>query len=1055
MTLSNISIRRPVVATVASVIVCLLGALSFRGLPVREYPDTDTPTISVSTVYPGASAEVVESRVTEPLEEQISSVDGIKVLKSSSREQVSQITVEFNLNRDVDEAANDVRDRVARARTALPEEVDEPQVSKVEADSNPFMWLALNSDRHSLLELSDFADRIVKQRVQTVPGVGNIRIGGEKKYAMRVWLDTDRLAAYQLTASDVERALREQNVDIPGGRVESLTREFTVRTEGDMNDPAQFEDLVLATRGEVQIKLKDVGRAEIGSEDYRTRSTYNGKPTVGVGVVRQSQSNLLEVAAAVKELIPIIQRDLPEGAILQLSFDSSQFVLRSVDEVYMTLIQAVGLVIFVIALFLRDWRATLIPLTAIPVSIIGSFAVMAALGFSVNILTLLALVLAVGLVVDDAIVMLENIYRRIEDGEPPIAASVRGARQVAFAIIATTLTLAAVFLPVAFQSGSTGRLFYEFGLTLAISVIVSGFVALTLTPMLCSRLLRQHPVIDGKKGGWFYRKSEPIFERINRLYARMLAAVLRAELLVAILAIGFMALAPVFYYRLQRELVPSEDRGTFLSLIRTPLGSTPDYTASYVADMDRLIRTVPEVSSNYTVTASGRSGPGVGSEGLMFTRLKAWEDRERKTQGIIAELAAKFRAQITGGLAFPVPVRPLGQRGTSEGVQFMIRGTDFDMLQQTAEKTVAVMRESGLFGQTRIEPLPNKPQVNVRIDRARAADLRVPISEVAATLETLFGGRRVTQFKRNSKQYYVVVQVEDADRINPSDLSRVYARSTDGHLVQLSNLVTTIEAVAPESYPHLDRLRSITVNGQLAAGITLGDAVEFLDRKAPEILPENYNHAWDGEAREYVESSGDTWMLFGLALLFTFLILAAQFESYLHPITIYTGVGLAISAGLLGLWSTRFWTTPMTDNLFSRFGLIMLIGLIAKNGILVVEFANQLQIQGKSAREAAFEAATLRFRPILMTAVSTVFGALPIAFASGAGSETRNPLGLVVVFGLTLSTFMTLFVVPVFYVTLDRLCLKFTGRSSAHGLKRAEEIAGPRGTEAQAASAPG
>jgi multidrug efflux pump len=636
--------------------------------------------------------------------------------------------------------------------------------------------------------------------------------------------------------------------------------------------------------------------------------------------------------------------------------------------------------------------------------------------------------------------MLENIYRRIEDGEPPIRAAVLGARQVAFAIIATTLTLAAVFLPVAFQSGPTGRLFYEFGLTLAISVVVSGFVALTLTPMLCSRLLRQHKEIDGRKGGWFYRKTEPFFDAINRIYARLLGGVLRAKTLIILFAIAFMALAPVLYFRLQRELVPSEDRGTFLSIIRTPLGSTPDYTASYVADMDRMILSMPEVSSNYTVTASGRSGPGVGSEGLMFTRLKPWENRQRKTQGIIAELAGKFRAQITGGLAFPVPVKPLGQRGTSEGVQFMIRGTDFDRLQETAEKTAGVMRSSGLFGQTRIEPLPNKPQVNVRIDRARAADLRVPISEVAATLETLFGGRRVTQFKRNSKQYYVVVQVEDADRVTPSDLSRVYARSSDGHLVQLSNLVTTLETVAPENYPHLDRLRSITVNGQLAPGVTLGDAVEFLESKAGKILPENYNHAWDGEAREYVESSGDTWMLFGLALLFTFLILAAQFESYLHPITIYTGVGLAIAAGLLGLWSTRFWTTAMTDNLFSRFGLIMLIGLIAKNGILVVEFANQLQIAGKNARDAAFEAATLRFRPILMTAVSTIFGALPIAFATGAGSETRNPLGLVVVFGLTISTFMTLFVVPVFYVALDHFCLKLTGRSSAHGLKRAGEI---------------
>ncbi len=1042
MILSEISVRRPVLASVTSILLVLVGLLAFRNLPVREYPDTDVPAVSITTVYPGASAEVVESRVTEPIEEQISTIDGIRIMKSVSREEVSQITVEFLLERDVDQAANDVRDRVGRARGRLPDEVNEPQISKIDSDANPFIWFAFFSDRYDRTELTDLVDRIAKQRMQTVPGVGNIIIGGERRFAMRVWLQSDLLAAHDLTATDVERALLNQNVDIPGGRIESVTREFTVRTLGDLRTPEQFESLVIATRNGRQIKLADVGSAEMGSEDYRTRTYFQGRPVVGLGVVRQARSNLLQVADGVKELLPLIMSEMPEGIESETAYDASLFVQRSIREVYLTLALAGGLVVLVIFLFLRDLRATLIPLLAIPVSIIGTFFVIGALGFSINLLTLLALVLAVGLVVDDAIVMLENIYRRIEEGEEPVHAALFGSRQVAFAIIATTLTLAAVFLPVAFQSGSVGRLFFEFGITMAVAVLMSSFVALSLTPMLCSKFLVSKKSKDGHiQHGWFYRATEPFFEAVNGLYNRMLAFTLRFPWPVVILAVAFSAVGPWLFTKLQSEIVPLEDRGIMLSIFRGPLGSTPDYTEAYVRGMDEIVRSVPEVRTNFSAIALGRGNPGVGNEGIMFTGLYPWEERDRKTQQIVGELAGRYRDEITGGLSFPIPIRPLGQRGLGRGVQFVLRGTDFDLLQQQAAAIIDEMRASPIFSQPRATPDPNKPQLDVEIDRALAADLGVPVADIATTLETMFGGRQVTFFKRGNREYDVIVRVGDDDRVTPDDLGRIYVRSATGHLIQLGNLVRPREAVTPENYPHFDRLRSVTIESEASPGYTIGDAVDWLEERAAAKLPETITYAWDGETREYVDGSRDVYFLFGLALLFTFLVLAAQFESWIHPLTIYSGVALAISGGIICLYVSRwYYPEPMTDNLFSRFGLIMLIGLVAKNGILIVEFANQLQVQGKAAAEAAYEAACLRFRPILMTSISTVCGAIPIAFATGAGAETRNPMGLVVVGGMSIATVLTLFVVPVFYILFDRVIVSLTGRSSAHGLLRAEEI---------------
>jgi multidrug efflux pump len=1041
MILSDTSIKRPVLTIVGALIVILLGALSFRKLPVREYPDTDVPTVSVTTVYRGASAEVVESRISEPLEEQLSAIDGIRVLKSSSAEEVSRITIEFNLDRNPDEAANDVRDRVSRARDKLPDEVNEPIIAKEEADANPVLWLTFTSERFSRTELTDVVDRIAKQRVQTVPGVGTIFIGGERRYAMRLWLDPDKLASYQLTASDVELALANQNVDVPGGRIESFAREFTVRTQGELADAAAFEELIIATRGNSQIKLKDVGRAELGSEDYRSRVFFNGVPTVALGVVRQSKSNLLEVADGVKKLIPVIEAELPEGIKVESGYDSSVFVQRSVDEVYKTFFEAFIIVSVVIFLFLRDWRAVFIPITAIPISIIGTFAVISALGFSINILTLLALVLAIGLVVDDAIVMLENIFRRIEEGETKIQASVLGARQVAFAIIATTFTLAAVFLPVAFQSGTTGRLFYEFGISLAVAVIVSMAVSLTITPMLSSLMLKgADPTTGHPPHGWFYRVTEPGFVFVNRMFGRLLHVSLKAWPLVILLSAGFVALAPFAYHGLQRELTPMEDRGSFISIFSGPLGSHPDYTFNYVKKMTGVIERQPEMERYFSATALARGGPGAGNQGLVFTTLKPWEERVKSTQQIVGEINGAYGAEVTGGLSFAIIPNPLGGRNLGESFQLVLQGGNFDKLQSYGEAILTKMRASGTFEGARAEPRIDKPQLDVSIDRARAADLGVPVSRIATTLESLFGGRQVTQYKQESRQYDVILQIEDAAKLTPSDLGRVYVRSDRGGLVQLSNVVTQKETITPEEFPHFNRLRSITLKARLAPGKTIGDGVDYINGIAPGILPEGYNHTWDGETREYVESASDTFQLFALGLLFTFLILAAQFESWVHPVTIFTGVALALTGGVITLYASRFFGAPMTNNLFAQFGLILLIGLIAKNGILIVEFANQLQLAGKSGFDAVWEATTLRFRPILMTSISTIGGTLPLALASGAGAETRNPLGLVIVGGLAISTVLTLFVIPVFYLVFDWLVRKLTGHSSAQGLRRAARV---------------
>ncbi len=1033
MSLSDLSIRRPIICVVASILIVLVGVLRFGLLPVREYPNVDLPIVTITTTYPGASAEVVETKLTEPLEKEVSSVEGIRLIRSTSSEQSSTISVEFSLDRNIDEAANDIRDRASRVK--LPNDVTDMRVTKTDPENSPVFTLAFNSEKHSRLQITEMLERLVVQRVQSVPGVASIQVDGPR-YAMRLWLDSEKLTAYGLTVTDVEKALGEQNVEVPSGRIESVSREFPVRFLGNLAEAAEFENLVLATRGNSQVKFKDIGRVELGAEDYRSETFFNGRPTVGLQVYRQSQANLLELTRGVKALLPQFRADLPADIDIKISKDDSIYVARCVDELYKTFYEAAILVVLTIFLFLRDWRATMIPLLAIPVSIVGSVAIIASLGFSINVLTLLAFVLAIGLVVDDAIVMLENIYRKVEEGEPVIQAAIFGARQVTFAIIATTLTLAAVFLPVAFQSGQTGRLFFEFGISLAVSVLVSAFVALTLTPMMCSRLLKAHDA-HGHGQNWFYRKTEPFFLAVNNTFSRSLDWAMRGRVIVLLAVAAFCGAGAFYYFQLQRELVPDEDRGILTANTLPPVGSTPEYLQLYSGDMAQMIGQVPEMDLTFRRTTEGTSAYITGT-------LKPWEERTRKTQTIIAELRRKFAATITGAQATVTSALPFGSNGGAEGaapVQLVLQGTEFNVLQTSAETLLTKMRESGLFGPSRIDPSLTKPQLDVTIDRAKAADLHVEVADIAATLETMLGSRQVTDFQRGNQQYYVILQIERERRFTPAVLSRLYVHSATGHLVQLSNLVNVTENAVPEGYPHFNRLRSLTVSGQLAEGATIGDAVAFLEREVHAVLPPGYSYAWDGESRSYVESASDTWMLFVLALVFTFLILAAQFESWIHPITIFVGVLLALAGGVLVLYCSRFWGPAMTDNLFSRFGLIMLIGLVAKNGILIVEFANQLQVrEGMDGARAARVAATMRFRPILMTSIATILGAVPIAFASGAGAETRNPLGIAIVGGLSLSTAMTLYVVPIVYVLMDRLCVKLTGRSSAAGLKRAEEI---------------
>jgi multidrug efflux pump len=1029
--ISELSIRRPVFATVLSLAIILLGLVSLGRLPVREYPDIDPPVVSIVTLYRGASASVVETEITDVLEEQLATIEGIKTVRSSSQDQGSSITVEFELARDVDEAANDVRDRVARVRDALPLEADDPIVSKVDTNAQPIFWVALYSDTVDELRLSEIAEIDLKDTLQRLPGVANVFIGAERRYAMRVWLDPQRLAARGLAPADVEAAIRRGNAEIPGGRVEGVEREFSVRTRGDLSTPEEFRAVVVAERDGSRIRLGDVARVEIGPEDERSIARWNGTPSIGLGIVKQNKASTIEVAREVREALPGLQERLPEGVHLEVAYDSSTFIQESLDEVVETIFVAAGLVFLVVLAFLKSFRATLVPAVAIPVSIVGTFTVVYFLGYTVNILTLLALVLSIGLVVDDAIVMLENVFRHIEMGKPRRQAALDGAKEIGFAIVATTVALVAVFIPVAFLTGNVGRLFKEFAISLAVAVMLSMVVALTFSPMLCSRILT--PLRSGKEN-WASRSFEAFFDRLDGVYRRGLGWVLARPLLPLLGAVVAIGAAVLAFRLLPSELVPTEDRSVGFGIVIAPEGATLGYTDRYMRQIESILLALPEHKGLFTATGLGFGGPGQVTNGFLFLLLKDREERARTQQEIVAGLFPQTFG-IPGVLAFVINPPSLGGQFSSSPVEYVLQADTYDQLAQATGTFMAKASQLGYLVNLDSDLRMNKPQLDIEIDRDRASGLGVSVTEIGGTLETLLGGRVVTDFKRGSKQYDVVVQLEPERRARPDVVDQVYVRG-DAGLVQLANVVKVRETVAPKELNHYNRIRSATITANLAPGVALGQALDDLDRIVETDLP-GIRHDLSGQSREFRESSRKLYLLFLFSVVFIYLVLAAQFESFIHPLTILFSVPLAVTGALVSLLVFR-----QSLNIYSQIGLIMLIGLVTKNAILIVEFANQLRARGSPVREAVAQAARIRLRPILMTTFSTVFGVLPIAIGLGAGGEARMPLGVAVVGGLVFSTFLTLFLVPLVYTQLSRL-------SPA----RAEELEGAPGALAAAATA--
>jgi multidrug efflux pump len=1008
MSLPEISIRRPVFATVMSLALLLVGLMSYSRLTVREYPKIDEPVVTVETTYRGASAEIIESQISQPLEDSLSGIEGIDVMTSISRPERSQITVRFRVTRDVDIAASDVRDRVARVRARLPDEIDEPVIAKVEADAQPIIYLAFSSDRHSPLEVSDYADRFVKDRLQNLPGIADVRIFGERRYAMRIWLDALRLAAYGLTPQDVEAALRRQNVEVPAGRIEGRQREFTVLSETDLRTPAQFANLIIRDADGYLVRLGDVGRVALAARDDRVAARFMGDPAVALGIVKQSTANPLDVSRAVTAELPRIIELLPPGMTVRNGYDSSIFIARSIENVFRTIGEAILLVVLVIFVFLRSLRATLIPLVTIPVSLVGVFTVMLVLGFSINTLTLLALVLAVGLVVDDAIVMLENISRYVEQGEAPFAAAIKGAREITFAIVAMTITLAAVYAPIAFQTGRTGRLFIEFALTLAGAVIVSGFVALTLSPMMCSLLLRHRP-----EHGVLFRLGERLLEALNRLYRRALTATLAMRAAVAVAYLVLAGFVVVLATGLPRELSPTEDRGSIIGIGVAPEGSTKEFTDAYARRMEAVYRTVPQMEAFFMVV-----GFPTVSNVISFVRLKDWDRRGApadRQQAVVGAMTPRLFGGIPGILAFAVNPPSLGQSPIERPINFVLQtSAPYAELQRAVDQMLAAARRNPGLLNLDTDLKLNKPELKVSVDREKAANLGIEVDTIGRTLETMLGGRQVTRFKQNGKQYDVVVQLAEADRARPGDLTQIFVRARGGEMVPLSNLVEVRETVAPRELNHFNKLRSATITATLAPGYVLGDALAFLQEAATQ-LPATIVTDLAGESREFRSSTGGFYVTLALACVFIYLVLAAQFESFVDPFVIMLTVPLSAVGALLALK-----LAGATLNVYSQIGLVTLIGLITKHGILIVEFANQLQEQGKAKLEAVIEASVLRLRPILMTTGAMVLGSVPLALASGAGAESRQAIGWVIVGGLTLGTLFTLFVVPAAYTLLAR-----------------------------------
>ena len=1013
MFLSDICIRRPVLATVISLILLIFGLFSFIQLPVREFPDVDPPVVNVATNYKGASAEVMESQVTRVIENAVAGISGIKSITSTSREEASRVNIEFYLSRDIDSAAADVRDKVSRATRSLPEEADAPTIQKADADEAPIMSLSIVSSSMDRLEMTDYANRVLINRFSAVNGVASARVWGARDYSMRIWLDKNKLAARELTVKDVENALRRENVELPSGRIESTNREFTVRTESGLREPDQFGNIVVGSpRAKYLVRLRDVAQIEKAAENTRSEVRINNRTAIGIAILKQSKSNTLEVADGVRGELASLRATLPEGMQIDISYDESTFIGQSIYEVFHALGVALVLVVGVVFFFLRSVRATIIPAVAIPVSIIATFTVMAALGFSINVLTLLAFVLAIGLVVDDAIVVLENVHRRIEMGEPPLLAAVRGSRQIGFAVIATTLVLVAVFLPIAFIGSSVGRLFAEFGVAVAFAVLFSGLVALSLTPMMCSRMLR--PTHDE---GRFVKLTEPIFEGMNRSYAIMLDWSLKFPYAIVAIGIAASLASAVLFMTLRHEFAPVDDRGSFSISITGPEGASFDYMQNAVAQVEAALTPISNrglIERIFTSVAPGFDNTSPVNTARITVRLVDWSKREETAAQIVAELSPAMR-NMPWVRALVLNPPGLGRRIANAPVQFAIMGDTYEELVRVRDKILEAAAENDRLVNLVSDYDERKPQLRVDIDRNRASDLGVSVRDIGETLQTLLGSRVVTTYTERGELYDVILQAQAGDRSTPRDLSNVFVRSSRDRLIPLANLVTLTDVAGPSELRRLDRMRAITIQAALAPGYTLGEALNYLEETAKPLLQPNMRTGYRGESRDFRESSSALYVTFIFSIVIVFLVLAAQFESFVNPFVILLSVPLAITGALGALL-----LADVSINVYSQIGMILLVGLVAKNGILIVEFSNQLRNEGHDILTAVRDASISRLRPIVMTSITNIFAAWPLAMASGAGAESRSAIGIVIIGGVLFSTALTLVVIPVFYLLLAR-----------------------------------
>lgn len=997
MNISELSIRRPILATVLTLIILLFGFIGYSYLGVREYPSVDNPIISVSCSYPGANADVIENQITEPLEQNINGIPGIRSLSSVSQQGSARITVEFDLSVDLETAANDVRDKVSRAQRYLPRDCDPPTVSKADADAMPILMVALQSDKRSLLELSEIADLTVKEQLQTIADVSSVSIWGEKRYSMRLWLDPVKMSGYGITPTDVKAAVDKENVELPSGSIEGNTIEMTIRTLGLMHTAEEFNNLILKEDGNRIVRLGDVGRAELGPADIRSYMKMNGVPMVGIVVIPQPGANHIQIADAVYERMEKIQKDLPEDVRYSYGFDNTRFIRASISEVEQTVYEAFALVVVIIFLFLRDWRVMLVPCIVIPVSLIGAFFVMYLAGFSINVLSLLAVVLAVGLVVDDAIVMTENIYVRIERGMPPMEAGIEGAKEIFFAVISTTITLVVVFFPIVFMDGMTGRLFREFSIVVSGAVVISLFAALTFTPMLATKLL-----VKRERQGWFYRRTEPFFEGINRIYSRSLAAFLRRRWVALPVIAATVALIAYLWGDIPAEMAPLEDRSQISINTRGAEGVTYEYIRDYTEDINRLVDSI--VPDAKAVTARVSSGSG-------NVRITLEDMQERDyTQMEVAEKLSKAVQRKTMARSFVQQSSSFGGRRGGMPVQYVLQAPNIEKLQEVLPKFMARVYENPTFQMADVDLKFSKPETRININRDKASIMGVSTRNIAQTLQYGLSGQRMGYFYMNGKQYEILGEINRQQRNKPSDLKGLYIRSDKGEMVQFDNLIELTDGIAPPKLYRYNRFVSATVSAGLADGKTIGQGLKEMDKIAKETLDDTFRTALAGDSKEYSESSSSLMFAFILAILLIYLILSAQFESFKDPLVIMLTVPLAIAGALIFMYFG-----DITMNIFSQIGIIMLIGLVAKNGILIVEFANQKQDAGLDKAQAIRDAALQRLRPILMTSASTVLGLIPLALATGEGCNQRIAMGTAVVGGMLVSTLLTMYIVPAIY----------------------------------------